>query len=415
MNTTITAPTTWVSIILGSIVLWACLQAFWPNAPTGQLLSPKQHHPKNTNPTTIVKNQHPTNDNRSNSNSNSNSNSTTYQIHALRFPYRKLPIGMQASCEWVPLWNHPNNTLLSTLLGHSPWTDMDDIQQAALEDTICIGHNPLLAQKLHLFSSHDALTCLQNSNVTLLIAGDSYNQQLFVGLAEILRGKPSSLEMTNASQRRDIVALSQQFLNAYLPSSTTSVQWICAQACHKYASHFAQSCSKCLKRHILQQPQPQQQHIIPIVGAFIHIYTAHHRDPDATWNELQAFFQNLHDHTLIFNSPPSFHKERIPIQYQDAMPADDENEQQDVQHMNNTTTTTSPPPTNSFVSKNPVYNRMVDELPQRFRHVRFLDFYPLTRSCRFANCSVDGGHRARFVNRWKAQLLLNTICEVEKI
>ena len=27
------------------------------------------------------------------------------------------------------------------------------------------------------------------------------------------------------------------------------------------------------------------------------------------------------------------------------------------------------------------------------------------------NCTVDGGHRARFVNRAKAQLLLETLCD----
>lgn len=42
----------------------------------------------------------------------------------------------------------------------------------------------------------------------------------------------------------------------------------------------------------------------------------------------------------------------------------------------------------------------------------FIDFFQLTRSCFMDNCSVDGGHVTRFVNRWKAQLLLNTICEV---
>ena len=36
----------------------------------------------------------------------------------------------------------------------------------------------------------------------------------------------------------------------------------------------------------------------------------------------------------------------------------------------------------------------------------------LTRSCTMKNCSFDGGHSTHFVERWKAQLLLNTLCEV---
>lgn len=43
----------------------------------------------------------------------------------------------------------------------------------------------------------------------------------------------------------------------------------------------------------------------------------------------------------------------------------------------------------------------------------FLDVYELTRSCQWENCSYDRAHRSRFVNRWKAQLLLNTLCEIE--
>lgn len=35
----------------------------------------------------------------------------------------------------------------------------------------------------------------------------------------------------------------------------------------------------------------------------------------------------------------------------------------------------------------------------------------MLQSCYMENCSSDGGHRARFVNRWKAQLLLNMLCE----
>ena len=42
----------------------------------------------------------------------------------------------------------------------------------------------------------------------------------------------------------------------------------------------------------------------------------------------------------------------------------------------------------------------------------FVDVFQLTRSCTMKNCSFDGAHRSRYVNRWKAQLLLNTLCEI---
>lgn len=42
----------------------------------------------------------------------------------------------------------------------------------------------------------------------------------------------------------------------------------------------------------------------------------------------------------------------------------------------------------------------------------FLDVYQPTSSCTMANCSYDDGHRSRYVNRWKAQLLLNIVCKI---
>ena len=40
----------------------------------------------------------------------------------------------------------------------------------------------------------------------------------------------------------------------------------------------------------------------------------------------------------------------------------------------------------------------------------FLDAFHLTKACVFANCSEDGAHRARFVNRMKFQIVLNHLC-----
>ena len=42
--------------------------------------------------------------------------------------------------------------------------------------------------------------------------------------------------------------------------------------------------------------------------------------------------------------------------------------------------------------------------------VPFLDFYRATQACVWANCTKDGAHRARFVNRAKAQMFLEVVC-----
>ena len=61
---------------------------------------------------------------------------------------------------------------------------------------------------------------------------------------------------------------------------------------------------------------------------------------------------------------------------------------------------------------NVVYEGLLPYLAPNVPEHPFLDVYPLMRSCTMANCSYDGIHRSRYVNRWKAQLLLNTLCEV---
>ena len=61
--------------------------------------------------------------------------------------------------------------------------------------------------------------------------------------------------------------------------------------------------------------------------------------------------------------------------------------------------------------KEEVYNALLPNLAPMNPNHPFLDTYQMTRSCIFSNCTFDGGHKSRFVNRMKAQLLLNTLCE----
>lgn len=58
------------------------------------------------------------------------------------------------------------------------------------------------------------------------------------------------------------------------------------------------------------------------------------------------------------------------------------------------------------------YNLLPNLAPQNKDHP-YLDVFQLTQACHMENCSYDGGHRSRYVNRWKAQMLLNTLCEVK--
>lgn len=65
----------------------------------------------------------------------------------------------------------------------------------------------------------------------------------------------------------------------------------------------------------------------------------------------------------------------------------------------------------SITSKRPtsMLNLEAMKLARKY-DIPLLDFYTLTDRCVYRNCTSDGGHRSRYVNRMKAQMLLNNFC-----
>jgi hypothetical protein len=102
-----------------------------------------------------------------------------------------------------------------------------------------------------------------------------------------------------------------------------------------------------------------------------------------TIKDFERFF-NL-SKNLIYVSMPSYDIEKVPVAYKNAS------------H-------------NTYAGV--IHRGLLPSLaPQNMQHP-FIDVFQLTRACYMKNCSYDGGHRSRYVNRFKAQLLLNTLCEV---
>jgi hypothetical protein len=263
----------------------------------------------------------------------------------------------------------------------------DVIQSAAFSEGICVPEETRFA-KLHVFSAIEARACLsptmQNaSNISVVIAGDSYNMQLFIGLADILLAitRTSNVQIVRGYQRKAVLEETKNALQGRRradPSFPRSnVKFVCDRACYGDRIRFWETCSECINAFT-----EKNEHVAAVVGAGIHIMQ--HVGKNAFSEILNLL---LKANRIIFNSMPSYQTEKIPPMYRNASHHTDKNH---------------------FYESTLSLIRSQNETGQQ----PFIDFYQLTRSCFMENCSYDGGHRSRYVNRWKAQLLLNTICSV---
>jgi len=300
-----------------------------------------------------------------------------------------------AECDWITLdirkafKNMRIKALMNRLIGTAtmqqlarPGMKMDRIQAATLHDGFCYPRDPAMRNQLHIFSTPQARRCLKNT--TVVVAGDSYNKHLFIGLADILLGRPNNkYQFKNAEKREQGVQEATRLLAQKFPNSTHLLWSPCVWECYGQLSDFGHLCGECLQNFTATgASDPKIKNMIPVVGAGIHIYSRT-KSANRTLGELEDFFGEANE-GWIFNSGPSYNLEKTPEEYREK----------------------------SSRSEKVLYDGVLERLPEMLEDkVTYLDFFQLTRSCHFDNCTVDGGHRARFVNRWKAQVLLNTICE----
>jgi hypothetical protein len=289
--------------------------------------------------------------------------SATSRIHRQRrvifipFPHNTLGGGTDMECKWETLITPPSNNNKNNIT-----TKYDSTQLSAFAEGVCIPSH--INSSIHVFSSNEARTCLQSKKV--IISGDSYMKQLFIGLADILLGKKvhGNKEIIGAENRSHIVATTNYWLTRRYESSTNAsfpkVEYTCEESCYgRYLAPFSQHCSTCINALTAGN---NNNNTIAVVGAGVH--------PKASIDEIKRFL-TLAQKTIF-----------VPMPYLG-----------DNKSLN-------------------YYNAVLPYVAPRQPEHPFLDVYQLTSSCTMANCSYDGGHRSRYVNRWKAQLLLNTVCKI---
>jgi len=274
------------------------------------------------------------------------------------FPHNTLGSSIDMECAWE---TRP------ILLAAGDEHEYDSTQRAAFDEGICVSER--LNASIRVYSSSEARECLRHRRV--IISGDSYMKQLFVGLADILLSKKlnGDREIIGRANRSAVVASANRWLagRRNKDASFPHVEYRCEMECYGYPEHapFGEVCSGCINPHTSKN---NGSGTVAVVGAGVHI-------GGGVVGEIRKFL-DLAVRTVF-----------VP------MPAANGG-------MQNASTSLR------------VYEGLLPYLAPNVPEHPFLDVYQLTSSCTMANCSYDGSHRSRYVNRWKAQLLLNTLCEV---
>ena len=296
------------------------------------------------------------------------------RVRFIPYPHKTLGSGDSIQCKWETI--HNRNTSSSSLL--------DFTQRNAYTQGVCIP--PTLSDTLHIFSSDEAIQCLsseiQQRDIRVILSGDSYMKQLYIGLADILLSKHISddKEMKDNVQRSKILANAQYWMNKRRETNATFpyVQYQCEEDC--YGKKALDICSQCINS--FSRNNSLGDDAVWVVGVGIHTYARVKKQVDVAIQHIQHFLDTEGEHKrIIYVSPPKYF-------YRDDYPDQTRNMEL-------------------------VYRGLLPHVaPENTAHP-FLDVYELTKSCTMENCTFDGGHRSRYVNRWKAQLLLNTLCEVQ--
>jgi hypothetical protein len=299
-------------------------------------------------------------------------------VRFIPYPHKTLGSGAAMQCQWEtrPVVNTSSSSDTSMPL-------LDFTQRNAYTQGICIP--PTLNSTLHIFSSAEAIECLssgaQNRDINLMLSGDSYMKQLYIGLADILLAKHISddVEIQGADHRKKVLSTAQHEMEKHFReeeernSTFPFVQY--GTQCYGLAP-LNQNCL----RRMNDLGRNSSTDYVWVIGSGVHIYRRTNQ-VNATVQEINNFLDNTTERT-IFVSPPYYYPHEA---FTDQLVRDQAE----------------------------VYRGLLSNVaPENPAHP-IVDVYELTRSCVWENCSYDKAHRSRFVNRWKAQLLLNTLCEVQ--
>jgi hypothetical protein len=310
------------------------------------------------------------------------------KIDFIQFPHRTLKINPE--CLWKT-----DHLSQDSCKNDTSCDDVDRVQEDTLRDGFC---DPLSKEEgeddehIHIFSTQQALMCLKNKRV--FFGGDSFAMQLFFGLADILlsNNHQHDVEITNGWHRVGFLKNTLKVIQDFHDLNPTEHPFIdfveCNGPYHEAGCYgrggdpgyqFSTNCSSCLQNFMREKEWD-----VMVISSAIHII--------GQYNQSEAINQVIRflnmSNQVIYASMPGLNTDQLTYDYAK----------------------------NGYDYERDGWNFYASILPHlapKSPQHPFLDFFHLSKSCRWENCTNDGYHRARFVNRWKAQILFNTICHVE--
>ena len=202
-------------------------------------------------------------------------------------------------------------------------------------------------------------------------------KHMFIGLADILLNRPSNYELSTGTRREEEFKDVSQRIKK-LAAGRFEV---------RYLFNFCRTKDfGCYWAAFDKFPWWKNSDVV-VMNVMVHHLEAH----IAEKNNTEVYLQNLRrlfslNAKLTWATGPAYDITKVPSAYQ-------------------------------FATKNrPTYRANFESFKLAKEYgIPILDFFSLTATCTWANCTADGGHRSRFVNRMKVQLLLNNICNADSL
>lgn len=100
---------------------------------------------------------------------------------------------------------------------------LDNVQSSCLQDGIYLPGRKAFP-KFHIFSTKEALQCFKGHKIYL--SGDSYMEQMFIGLGEIMSGEVSSVEIMSGGQRKKLFQETEKLFKKLLKNNKIDIRFL---------------------------------------------------------------------------------------------------------------------------------------------------------------------------------------------